>query len=487
MNGEFDKIVDETAEQAAENVTSPVSGISEALGAGASLIVSATHWRAKRLRRGVKIELPGYLAVQCSWFMAFGLQLVLFPYLITGSEHLHLDGLALGLANMALSLPSVIFLLIGGVVAERADGRRLLIGLHLLAAVPALLLAFTLSRGALSYPAMILYAVAIGTIGAFMMPARDSIVNEVVERRMRVGSGVTLQLGVTLATMAQFLAQIAGLILAGYADKATRMPSWLGGFSIGPLSPETLLIWQGAALASGAGFALLMARGKQVRTGRKGLGAAFGDIMDGIRAVRADAKLWAMTLLMFGVGVFVIGAFLVVLPIINRDVYNFGSSGIRDMFVTFWMGAFVSSAVLAVFKRIKRQGRLLLIAQFGASASILLMLWDVPHWMFLGIVFVWGLAAGISIAMSRSIVQDSAPKAKLARVLSIYQLGFMAGAPFGAFLMGALVDVFGPQKIAVVPAGGMMLLIAWMVFFTPVWNMKGTAWLAHNEGGKSPG
>jgi MFS family permease len=388
---------------------------------------------------------------------------------------------------MALSLPSVIFLLIGGVVAERADGRRLLILLHLLAGVPAMFLAFAIARGQLTYPAMILYALAIGTIGAFMMPARDSIVNEVVSRRSRVGSGVTLQLGVTLATMAQFLAQIAGLILAGYADKATKMPAWLGGFSIGPISAETLLIAQGAALASGAGFALMLARGRPVKSSGKGVGSTLSAILDGLRAVQADPKLWAMTTLMFGVGVFVIGSFLVVLPIINRDVYQFGSSGIRDMFVTFWMGAFVSSAVLAVFKRIKRQGRLLLVAQFVASASILMMMGTVPHWMFLGIVFVWGLAAGISIAMSRSIVQDSAPKEKLARVLSIYQLGFMAGAPFGAALMGALVDWFGPQKIAVVPAGGMILLIVWMVFSTPVWNMKGTAWVAHHEGRKQPG
>lgn len=484
MSGDIEKMVDDMAEQASENVTSPVSGVSEALGAGASFLSTASHWRAVRLRRGVKIELPGYLAVQCSWFMAFGLQMVLFPYLITGRDHLHMDGLALGLANMALSLPSVIFLLIGGVVAERADGKRLLILLHLLAAAPAMLLAFHVGPGELTYPMMIFYALTIGTIGAFMMPARDSIVNEVVERRMRVGSGVTLQLGVTLATMAQFLAQIAGLILAGYADRATKMPPWLGGFSIGPISAEALLFTQGIVLISGAAFALMLGRGRQVRSDGKGLKATLSAIGEGVTAVRADPKLWAMTLLMFGVGVFVIGAFLVVLPIVNRDVYHFGSSGIRDMFVTFWMGAFVSSAVLAVFKRIKRQGRLLLIAQFIASASILLMMATIPHWAFLGIVFTWGLAAGISIAMSRSIVQDSAPKQKLARVLSIYQLGFMAGAPFGAALMGALVDLFGPQKIAIVPAGGMILLIVWMVFFTPVWNMKGSAWLAHHEGQK---
>ena len=479
MSDRIEELVDDMVEDAVGDVTSPVSGISEALGAGASLLSTATHWRAKRLRRGVRIELPAYLMVQCSWFMAFGLQMVLFPYLITGQDHLHMDGLALGLANMALSAPSVIFLLIGGVVAERADGRRLLIVLHLLAAIPALFLALAVARGQLTYPGMIIYGLTIGTVGAFMMPARDSIVNEVVERRMRVGSNVTLQLGVTLATMAQFLAQIAGLILAGYADKMTRMPQWLGGFGIGPIAAEKLLLAQGGVLVLGTLFALNLAKGRQVRTGRSGIGAAFGDIAEGFRAVRSDGRLWAMTALMFGVGIFVIGAFLVVLPIVNRDIYGFGSDGIRDMFVTFWMGAFVSSVVLSIFRRIKRQGRLLLVAQFLGSSSILAMMWEIPHWAFLGIVFIWGLAAGISIAMSRSIVQDAAPKEKLARVLSIYQLGFMAGAPLGAAVMGALVDLFGPHRIAIVPAGGMTLIILWMVFFTPVWNMKGEAWKEH--------
>ena len=479
MSDRIEELVDDMVEDAVGDVTSPVSGVSEALGAGASLLSTATHWRAKRLRRGVRIELPAYLMVQCSWFMAFGLQMVLFPYLITGQDHLHMDGLALGLANMALSAPSVIFLLIGGVVAERADGRRLLIVLHLLAAIPALFLALAVARGQLTYPGMIIYGLTIGTVGAFMMPARDSIVNEVVERRMRVGSNVTLQLGVTLATMAQFLAQIAGLILAGYADKMTRMPQWLGGFGIGPIAAEKLLLAQGGVLVLGTLFALNLAKGRQVRTGRSGIGAAFGDIAEGFRAVRSDGRLWAMTALMFGVGIFVIGAFLVVLPIVNRDIYGFGSDGIRDMFVTFWMGAFVSSVVLSIFRRIKRQGRLLLVAQFLGSSSILAMMWEIPHWAFLGIVFIWGLAAGISIAMSRSIVQDAAPKEKLARVLSIYQLGFMAGAPLGAAVMGALVDLFGPHRIAIVPAGGMTLIILWMVFFTPVWNMKGEAWKEH--------
>ena len=197
---------------------------------------------------------------------------------------------------------------------------------------------------------MIFYGVAIGTIGAFMMPARDSIVNEVVERRIRVGSNVTLQLGVTLATMAQFLAQIAGLTLAGYADKATPHAVLARRVHASARS-RFRHCWscRRSCCSPAPLFALRLGRGRQVRTGRKGLNAAFGDIADGFRAVRADGKLWAMTVLMFGVGIFVIGSFLVVLPIVNRDVYGFSSDGIRDMFVTFWLGAFVSSVVLAIF------------------------------------------------------------------------------------------------------------------------------------------
>ncbi|WP_084419650.1 MFS transporter [Henriciella litoralis] len=471
MNEE-DPSLEELEENRTEQVKSPVSGLDSATGAGASLELTARNLFNRRTHRRVKSELPAYLMIQCSWFTAFGLQMVLFPYLIT--NRLGLGGTELGLANMALSAPSVIFLLLGGVIAERASGKSLLFILHLMAAVPAAGLAIVLTTGNLMYWYMILYGAAMGTVGAFMMPARDSIINEVVERRARVGSGVTLQQGVAFATIAQFAAQIAGLIAGGYADKMTTMPTWLGGFSVGPIPSWELLAFQSIIVALGAGFALFLARGRRVKTGRSGVGAAFGDIREGFHVVFNDGKLWGMTVLMFGVGIFVIGSFLVVLPIINRDIYGLSSDGIRDMFVTFWLGAFVSSVTLSVFRNIKRQGRLLLVAQLLGSLAILIMLAKPPHYVFLMIVFAWGLAGGVSIAMSRSIVQDAAPKNQLARVLSIYQLGFMAGAPFGAALMGWIIDFFPeqPQRVAVVPALGMTVLIIYMMLRTPIWNMK---------------
>ena len=60
-------------------IKSPVSGVDSATGAGASLEFTARSLFARRTHRRVKSELPAYLMIQCSWFTAFGLQMVLFP------------------------------------------------------------------------------------------------------------------------------------------------------------------------------------------------------------------------------------------------------------------------------------------------------------------------------------------------------------------------------------------------------------------------
>jgi predicted MFS family arabinose efflux permease len=233
-----------------------------------------------------------------------------------------------------------------------------------------------------------------------------------------------------------------------------------------------LLATQGAIVLTGAAAAIFLARGQMVRTGRKGPSAVIGDIADGMRCVRADPILLSMVLSMFGVGVFVIGAFLVILPIINADVYNHNSGGLRDIFITFWAGAFFSSVAVSRFRKVSRPGAVMLIAQFIGSAGILLLAGGAPYWAFLALVFIWGLAAGVSIMMSRSIVQEAAPPRLLARVLSIYQLGFMGGAPIGAALLGVLADHAGPQLVILAPAIGMLIMIAAMAVFTPLWRMR---------------
>jgi len=70
-----------------------------------------------------------------AWFLGAGMQQVLFAWLLVGE--LHQDSQWVGTAQMCQTLPALLFLLLGGLIADRLDRRRLLVVLHALAAVAA--------------------------------------------------------------------------------------------------------------------------------------------------------------------------------------------------------------------------------------------------------------------------------------------------------------------------------------------------------------
>ena len=75
-----------------------------------------------------------------------------------------------------------------------------------------------------------------------------------------------------------------------------------------------------------------------------------------------------------------------------------------------------------------------------------------PLSVFYALVFVWGMGAGVTISMSRTIVQEHAPAAHRARVMSIYQLGFTGGMSVGALAIGFIVDAVGARHATLIPA-----------------------------------
>ncbi|MGH7384219.1 MAG: MFS transporter, partial [Candidatus Rokuibacteriota bacterium] len=122
-------------------------------------------------------DFPWYLAGVSSWYTSWGMQTIVFPWLVT--VVLHEPASRVGVAQMSIMAPSLLFMLLGGAVADRADCRRLLVRGHILAAVPPLLLGAAIAQGWLAYGGLIAYALAVGTAGAFVMPARDAMLTRV--------------------------------------------------------------------------------------------------------------------------------------------------------------------------------------------------------------------------------------------------------------------------------------------------------------------
>jgi MFS family permease len=343
-----------------------------------------------------------------------------------------------------------------GVLAERFDRRAVMAGFHLVAAGAAGGLALLLFQDRLSYGVLIGYALIVGAAGAFVMPARDSAVNPVTRTVRRMGrKDLTLQRAVVIASLVQFAAQIAGMG---------------AGFLAGYFGPAPLFAAQAAGLVVGLAAALMLPR---LNARSRAPAPVWTSMREGIVTVMSSSVLLPMTLIMMAVGFFVVGGgFFVIVPILVRDVYDGGYGLLAGLMISFWLGAFVANVLLARHGSVERPGQALMAAQLVTVISFAALALPMPTAGLVVLVFFWGLGGGVAISLSRAVVQENAPPAQIARVMSVYQLGLFGGMPAGAFVMGYVVDAVGARASALIPMTGLLSVLILIAVSTPILKVR---------------
>ena len=382
---------------------------------------------------------PWFIGGVGSWFTAFGMHGVLFAWLVVSV--LELDERWVGITQSTTMLPSIGLVLLGGVLADRLDRRVLLIRLHVLAGLAGFSLAFAVSQGWLSLPLLIGYGLLIGTVQAFVMPARDALLSDVTRSdMMRAVTGLNL---------AQWGFQAVGAALGSTAR-------WIGAVPALCIPPVTLLL--GSLL-----FARLPATPS--RSGPPAPRIRAGDLLVGLRRVVASRALAPTFLLVFAVGSIFAGPFMVVFPLLVRDYYGGGVGQIAILSTTFPLGTILGSLALLARGGIRRKGLAQLVALGAGSCCLAVISLGLPFEGTLVAVLCWGCSGSIFMNAGRTIFQEHAPPAERARVLSTYTLGFMGAAGMvGAPLSGFIVDAVGPLQACAIAAGSMgtIVLLLWL-------------------------
>lgn len=387
-----------------------------------------------------------YLRGLASWSASYGMQMILFPWLV--AVILREPAQRVGIAQMSLMGPAILFMLLGGAVADRADCRRLLIRYHLLGALPPLVLAAIIARGAVGYGALIAFGLVTGTLAAFMIPARDTLLTRVVSRGR--------ERAIAVATAAQFLFQLIGIVIAGAA---------------GVIGAPGLLAGQALLLAAGALTVARLAPAPS-RASHAAGESRLAAMRDGLREVRASARIFPVIVAMFAVGVLYVGAFVVILPLLVRDVYAGGSAELALVNTCFWGGTIAATMLQIRLGSLRRPGRALLVALTGGAGVLAAMSVPGPLWGLALLCLAWGGGGGVVITQGRTIVQLAAPESHRARVLAIFQLGFTGGAPLGALGIGYLAAVTGARAAAVYPAAAMLLALAFLLVRSELWRQE---------------
>ena len=374
-----------------------------------------------------------------------GIQIVLYPWLV--AVYLNESATRVGMAQMASQLPMLLFILWGGWLGDRLDQRKLLMALNACMALPPLVMYVLFQIDYFNYVILFCWALVGGTFAAFVQPTRDALLNRVAaDDVQRV---VVLTIGV------QFGVQIIGFAIGSLAD------------SVGP--PNLLLTMAAFMLAA----SLAVKRIPPLAPLEKPkIESPLKSIADGLRVAWQDEAIRPAIIQTFSVGIFFAGAYLVLLPLMVRDLYQGGSIDIAGTFTANMLGTVVVTTIMMKIGRIARPGRLLLIGAAVSSAVLSLLYWDLPQWLFYVVIFLWGMCGGVGMTMSRTIVQEAAVATHRARVMSVYSLGTMGGMPIGSFALGVLADWVGVQNAVWLPVIGMLLILFYLSLRSTLWHVE---------------
>jgi DHA3 family tetracycline resistance protein-like MFS transporter len=326
----------------------------------------------------------------------------------------------LGLVLVGRSLALVLFLLAGGVYADRLPRARIMIGADAVRVVAVLGLALAPAK----VPLLVLTALTfvVGGGEAFFRPAYGAVLPSVVpEDRLPQANAMT---SVSLKT-----ALILGPALGGFVVAVAGT-----GWALG-IDAATFL----------ASMATLLRIAEPPRAPRTEQRSGVREALEGVAAVRA--RPWIAAVLgMATLHLMVAVAPLIVLePFIARERFG-GDAAFALMVVTFAGGGLIGALVAARWQP-RRRGLygLLGLLPFGALYVAL------AYSRSLALVVALNVVAGVGLEPFQiwwsSALQQEVPPALLARVISLDWLVSLGLMPLGLALTGPAVDAFGRTPV----------------------------------------
>ena len=379
--------------------------------------------------------------------MATGVHTVLYPWLIVGI----LEGSPsdLGLAQMALLLPNLLFILPGGVISDGRHRGSWLSLLYLLYLVPLALLFWAVAKGHLSTALVIGFGLVFGSITAFVQPARESL--------LAYTDSAVMHQSVAKVLVVKFIAQGLGFAFAGLLGYIDLMA--LVWIQVGMFVLTALLIRRSHP------------RVPEEEDARASVRDPWGELHEGLALFRDDRRLLHLLYLVFATGVLPFGVFLVGIPVLAHQVYDGGAFLLAMLQILFTLGVVVANlGVMRQTQTFTRPGKSMIVSFFWRGSLFALTALSASFWLLLPTIFLWGFSSGLSMVLGRTILHNQVAKSHRARAVSVYQLCLCGGTPVGAWLCGAAIEQFGVTQAFVGIAVITMAVAAVAALKSPLWG-----------------
>ena len=343
----------------------------------------------------------------------------------------------LGLDSFLGQLPIVLFSLIGGVIADRIDRRRVLLGSQYVQMTSAFLLTLLIVFKVVHVWHILMLSFVVGCAQSFGGPAYSALVPMLVEKE-------DLPNAIALNSIQFNLARVIGPVLGGLALTGLGA-AWcfgLNGLSFVAVIISLLLLTVTFAPAK---------TNESILTGMK----------QGIGFVRGQGAMVGLIALAFCMTALAIPV-LTFLPVFAKDVFHRGPTAFTILLSCSGLGSVGGALIVAALGDVKNKGQIALVTLLLLGAAISGFAISKSIVLSGALLIVSGAAMMGVFSMVSSLVQLITPNEMRGRVMSVYNLAFRGGMPLGSLATGGLVPRYtAPYVVAV---NGLLLVAVGLYF-----------------------
>ena len=330
----------------------------------------------------------------------------------------------LGVVGFAASFPILLFALIGGVIADHVNKRKLLMVTQSAMMIFAFIMAALAYFKVINVHEIIFLALGTGIAMSLNTPTYQALVPQLVPRE-DLTNAIALN-------SAQFnMSRVLGPTLGGFAMALFGVA---GNFFLNGLSFLAVLV--------------ALTRIRYAEPAAPQEGRLWEKLKQGFAYVFRHSAMSSLVLLV-AIGSLLAIPYLPFVPYFARDVLGSDEPGLGVLMACSGAGAFLGAITIASLAHLRRRGLFVVRASAGFYAAIIAFTFSRNFYLSGLLLAVAGYCMIISVATINSLLQHLAEDHMRGRVMSIYSTAFLGLPPIGCLIAGSMAHVIGaPLAIA---------------------------------------
>jgi predicted MFS family arabinose efflux permease len=370
----------------------------------------------------------------CTSSIGTWMQIVAQGWLIYRLSH---SAFLLALDQFLGGIPIFLFSLIGGVVADRTERRKILLLSQYVQMASAAVLTVLVATGWVHVWHILCLSFISGLAQAFGGPAYQALIPTLVDRE-------DMPNAIALNSIQFNMAVTIGPALAGQA-LAKLGEKWCFGLNaVSFLAPIISL-------------SMIAARYLPATTTE----SIFGSLKQGIKFVRKQGSMEALTLLAFCMTALSM-PMRTYIPVFVKDIFGRGPETYGNLLSLMGVGSICGSLAVAGIGNMRKKGRfaLTMLICLGAAISGFSLSKSLP--LSYAMLVLVGASMMAVFATVTSLVQLITTNEMRGRVMSVYNCAFRGGMPMGNLVSGWLVPMFTAP--VVLGVNGLLLVLVAVYF-----------------------